>query len=219
MLTLTCESTHTHELSFARSLKTHIIASDAAGSASSMIGFGTVVGFSVVFSTCTIHCNLSIYYVNINTMKLRKFYLRYYPPGTTIVVMVVVMTGIILEFEDKQGDHIEPEIIQRCFDMLSLCPEYGKMMVMVVTCSTDIEALLDDLYAEEPAIPKSKRSHMRNLIMSTHCTVVVIVMMIELIEKLKPKPSDEHASYYLFKKMKPHDKGITCISFNKSGDR
>lgn len=68
-------------------------------------------------------------------MKLKKFLLRYYPPG------------IILEYVKTNG---EPEI--KSIDLLNLNEE------------TNVNELVDEILSEEPLIPQSKKHYLVNLI-------------------------------------------------------
>lgn len=70
-------------------------------------------------------------------MKLKKFLLRYYPPG------------IILEYVKNNGEQETKSI-----DLLNLTEE------------TDIDELVDDILKEEPLIPVNKRSYLVELILS-----------------------------------------------------
>eukprot|EP00292_Cryptomonas_paramecium_P003116 CAMPEP_0113666056 /NCGR_PEP_ID=MMETSP0038_2-20120614/2654_1 /TAXON_ID=2898 /ORGANISM="Cryptomonas paramecium" /LENGTH=620 /DNA_ID=CAMNT_0000581489 /DNA_START=122 /DNA_END=1983 /DNA_ORIENTATION=+ /assembly_acc=CAM_ASM_000170 len=67
-------------------------------------------------------------------MKLKRFLLRYYPPG------------IILEYETNG------EVKQKTLDLLEL------------TVETDVEALLNQIIRKEPLITESKRPHVRKLL-------------------------------------------------------
>merc|ERR1712070_549859 len=69
-----------------------------------------------------------------STMKLKRFLLRYYPPG------------IILEYE--QAD----ELRNKSIDLLNLSGE------------TDVELILDQIIQHEPLIKESRRSQLRKLI-------------------------------------------------------
>ena len=67
-------------------------------------------------------------------MKLKRFLLRYFPPG------------IILEYETNG------EVKQKTIDLLDL------------TVDTDAEVLLNRIMRQEPLIPESKRMYVRKLI-------------------------------------------------------
>jgi dynein assembly factor with WDR repeat domains 1 len=67
-------------------------------------------------------------------MKLKRFLLRYYPPG------------IILEYE--QAD----ELRNKSIDLLNLSGE------------TDVELILDQIIQHEPLIKESRRAQLRKLI-------------------------------------------------------
>ena len=77
-------------------------------------------------------------------MKLKKFLLRYYPPG------------IILEYQRNNG---EPET--KSIDLLNLTEEYSTVT------STNVDELVDDILQEEPLIPANKRGYLVELIHST----------------------------------------------------
>ena len=68
-------------------------------------------------------------------MKLKKFLLRYYPPG------------IILEYSKSNG---ESEI--KTIDLLNLNEE------------TDVQNLVDEILQEEPLIPQNKKHYLVKLI-------------------------------------------------------
>lgn len=68
-------------------------------------------------------------------MKLKKFLLRYYPPG------------IILEYVKSNG-----QIEVKSIDLLSLGED------------TNAEELVDDILNEEPLIPRSKKHYLVTLI-------------------------------------------------------
>jgi dynein assembly factor with WDR repeat domains 1 len=61
-------------------------------------------------------------------MKLKKFYLRYHPPG------------IILEYLKRNG-----VVETKCIDLLNLTPV------------TDIDRLIDQILLEEPLIQQSRK--------------------------------------------------------------
>merc|ERR1712166_1347773 len=67
-------------------------------------------------------------------MKLKRFLLRYYPPG------------IILEYEQAN------ELRNKSIDLLNLSAE------------TDVELILDQIIQHEPLIKESRRSQLRKLI-------------------------------------------------------
>ena len=70
-----------------------------------------------------------------NIMKLKKFLLRYYPPG------------VILLYE-QQGQQY-----QRTLDLLDLRP------------GTDVEALVAQIMQSEPLLTENRRKHLRGLIL------------------------------------------------------
>ena len=107
-------------------------------------------------------------------MKLKRFLLRYYPPG------------IILEFV-RSNQQIETKYI----DLLNLTPD------------TDVEALINQILMEEPAISSSKRPHLRKLIQ-------------KLMEKLYSSVSHQ---FQPFRTLKAHILPLTNCGFNKSGDK
>merc|ERR1712159_706582 len=69
-----------------------------------------------------------------SAMKLKRFLLRYYPPG------------IILEYEQAQ------ELRNKSIDLLNLSAE------------TDVELILDQIIQHEPLIKESRRAQLRKLI-------------------------------------------------------
>jgi dynein assembly factor with WDR repeat domains 1 len=70
-------------------------------------------------------------------MKLKRFHLRYNPPG------------IILEYLRKNG-----EIETKSIDLLNLTPE------------TDIDRLIDQILLEEPLISENRKPQLKKLIES-----------------------------------------------------
>jgi len=70
-------------------------------------------------------------------MKLKRFLLRYYPPG------------VILEYELRDKTRELKEI-----DLLHLTPD------------TDIDVIVNQIVFEEPLISESKKPHLRRLIYS-----------------------------------------------------
>jgi len=71
-------------------------------------------------------------------MKLKRFLLRYYPPG------------VILEYELRDKSREMKEI-----DLLHL------------TSSADVDVIVNQIVAEEPLISESKKPHLRKLLYST----------------------------------------------------
>ena len=71
-------------------------------------------------------------------MKLKRFLLRYYPPG------------IILEYELRDKSREMKEI-----DLLHL------------TANADVDVIVNQIVAEEPLISESKKPHLRKLLYST----------------------------------------------------
>lgn len=93
-------------------------------------------------------------------MKLKRFLLRYYPPG------------IILEYELRDGTREMKEI-----DLLHLTAEYAAAkylcMISLQTDSilmwwarSDIEVLVNQIVFEEPLISESRKPQLRRLIYS-----------------------------------------------------
>ncbi len=72
-------------------------------------------------------------------MKLKRFLLRYYPPG------------VILEYELRDKSREMKEI-----DLLHL------------TSSADVDVIVNQIVAEEPLISESKKPHLRKLLYSTY---------------------------------------------------
>ena len=71
-------------------------------------------------------------------MKLKRFLLRYYPPG------------VILEYELRDKSREMKEI-----DLLHL------------TANADVDVIVNQIVAEEPLISESKKPHLRKLLYST----------------------------------------------------
>lgn len=71
-------------------------------------------------------------------MKLKRFLLRYYPPG------------VILEYELRDKSREMKEI-----DLLHL------------TAEADVDVIVNQIVAEEPLITDSKKPHLRKLLYST----------------------------------------------------
>lgn len=95
-------------------------------------------------------------------MKLKRFLLRYYPPG------------IILEYELRDGTREMKEI-----DLLHLTAEYAHNLRIKyhLLCSfgtdavfllirSDIEVLVNQIVFEEPLISESRKPQLRRLIYS-----------------------------------------------------
>jgi len=100
--------------------------------------------------------------------------LRYYPPG------------IILEYIRSNGQGESKYI-----DLLNLTPQ------------TDVDALVDQILIEEPAISQSRKPQLRKLIL-------------KLMEKLQ---TNKNQRFELFKTLKAHILPLTNCAFNKSGDK
>ena len=79
-------------------------------------------------------------------MKLKRFLLRYYPPG------------IILEYVRSNG-----ETETKSIDLLNLTPEYG----VGQASSTDVDILVNQILFEEPVISESRKPQLKKLIYST----------------------------------------------------
>lgn len=90
-------------------------------------------------------------------MKLKRFLLRYYPPGKRcrqnchlrIYDTVVEGVGIILEYELKDKSKEMKEI-----DLLHL------------TAESDVDVIVNQIVFEEPLITESKKPHLRRMIYS-----------------------------------------------------
>mmetsp|Transcript_6897 Transcript_6897/g.23470 ORF Transcript_6897/g.23470 Transcript_6897/m.23470 type:complete len:101 (-) Transcript_6897:1162-1464(-) len=85
-------------------------------------------------------------------MKLKRFLLRYYPPG------------VILEYELRDKSRETKEI-----DLLHLSPEYVKLCVLKSPSAsrTDVEVLVNQVTFEEPLISDNRKPQLRRLIYST----------------------------------------------------
>jgi dynein assembly factor with WDR repeat domains 1 len=69
-------------------------------------------------------------------MKLKRFLLRYYPPG------------IILEYVKKNGETEDKSI-----DLLNLTAEYFPLLNL----RTDVEVLVNQILFEEPTISEQRK--------------------------------------------------------------
>jgi hypothetical protein len=79
-------------------------------------------------------------------MKLKKFLLRYYPPG------------ILLEYIRNNG-----EVETKSIDLLNLSAEYSPN-----NSRTDVDELVEEIASEEPIITESKKPQLKGLIESKH---------------------------------------------------
>jgi len=145
-------------------------------------------------------------------MKLKRFLLRYYPPG------------VILEYELRDKSREMKEI-----DLLHL------------TAEADVDVIVNQIVAEEPLISDSKKPHLRKLLYSTYCDLPLLTWVLspfkatcsplvfplssspfltplsaELIEKLETNDSSD---FFLFKILRAHILPLTNCAFNKSGDK
>jgi len=68
-------------------------------------------------------------------MKLKRFLLRYFPPG------------IILEYETKDQTRSQKEV-----DLLNLTPQ------------SDVEVMIEDIIAREPLVSENRKPQLRRLI-------------------------------------------------------
>eukprot|EP00435_Cladocopium_sp_Y103_P057340 s439_g19.t1 len=80
-------------------------------------------------------CRRSAGALGCQAMKLKRFLLRYYPPG------------IVLEYQRRNGD-----LETKCIDLLNLTPE------------TDVEVLINQIVFEEPLISENKKDTLRGMI-------------------------------------------------------
>ena len=130
--------------------------------------------------------------------QLKRFLLRYFPPG------------IILEYELRDKTREMKEI-----DLLHLTPE------------TDVEVLVNQIVCEEPLISDNRKPQLRRLVysacapsvatpISSRCDRVFPLACAELIEKLE---SNESGDFILFKILRAHILPLTNCAFNKSGDK
>lgn len=78
-------------------------------------------------------------------MKLKRFLLRYYPPG------------VILEYELRDKSREMKEI-----DLLHL------------TSEADVDVIVNQIVAEEPLISDSKKPHLRKLLYSTWLSLAAL---------------------------------------------
>ena len=84
-------------------------------------------------------------------MKLKRFLLRYYPPG------------IILEYELRDKSREMKEI-----DLLHL------------TANADVDVIVNQIVAEEPLISESKKPHLRKLLYSTYPENILPLCSVEI---------------------------------------
>lgn len=77
-------------------------------------------------------------------MKLKRFLLRYFPPG------------IILEYVKSNG-----EVETKSIDLLNLGPEF-------YLYSTDVDLLVNQIIFEEPVISESRKPQLKSLILSIY---------------------------------------------------
>ena len=128
-------------------------------------------------------------------MKLKRFLLRYYPPG------------IILEYE--QSGEVRAIALDACRapapDPLTPCLQLKNKAIDLLTldADTDVEVLINQVVRREALITETRKPQLRKLIY-------------KLIEK---QESQENQSFYLFKILRAHILPLTNCAFNKSGDR
>jgi dynein assembly factor with WDR repeat domains 1 len=72
-------------------------------------------------------------------------------------------------------------------------------------CSTDLDALCDQIVTNEPLISEARRPQLRRL-------------LLKLLEK-QMEGADGVRDFYLFKVLRAHILPLTNCAFNKSGDR
>lgn len=75
----------------------------------------------------------------------------------------------------------------------------------LLACSTDLDALCDQIVANEPLISEARRPQLRRL-------------LLKLLEK-QVEGGDGGRDFYLFKVLRAHILPLTNCAFNKSGDR
>lgn len=122
-------------------------------------------------------------------MRLRRFLLRYYPPGIT------------LEFEHSNGNTDSKTI-----DLLTLSPEYEHIFsphFTFLTFRTDLDALTADIVRQEALISEARKPQVRKLLE-------------KLVERMT---CDRKQLFYLFKMLRAHILPLTNCAFNKSGDK
>jgi len=142
-------------------------------------------------------------------MKLRRFLLRYYPPG------------IILEYE--QGGELKNKPV----DLLTLTPE------------SDVEVLVNQVVRQEQLISENRKpqvapapahrpaplaarppAHPPRTRLTDPPARAAAPQLRKLIYKLIEKiESHESQNFYLFKILRAHILPLTNCAFNKSGDR
>jgi dynein assembly factor with WDR repeat domains 1 len=81
-------------------------------------------------------------------MKLKRFLLRYYPPG------------IILEYIRSNGESETKSI-----DLLNLSAEYN-FISPILPQRTNVDQLVNEIVLEEPIISESKKPQLKSLIKS-----------------------------------------------------
>ena len=128
-------------------------------------------------------------------MKLKRFLLRYYPPG------------IILEYEQSGEVRARAPDARRAPapDPLTPCLQLKNKAIDLLTldADTDVEVLINQVVRREALITETRKPQLRKLIY-------------KLIEK---QESHENQSFYLFKILRAHILPLTNCAFNKSGDR
>ena len=100
-------------------------------------------------------------------MKLKRFLLRYFPPG------------VILEYELRDKSKELREI-----DLLNLTPEYYALTYLALICiklslfhlRSDVDVIVNQIALEDPLVTESKKPHLRRLVYSTSLLLFIIVI-------------------------------------------
>eukprot|EP00795_Rhopilema_esculentum_P016681 gene16681-8123_t len=120
-------------------------------------------------------------------MRLRRFLLRYYPPG------------IILEYEQSKT------LKTKSIDLLDLKPE------------SDVDAILDDIVAKEPLVTPSKMEQVRKLILHPVSETVSDSVFDPVFDPVSDPVSDPVFDPMFDPVLRAHILPLTNVAFNKSG--
>ena len=137
-------------------------------------------------------------------MKLKRFLLRYYPPG------------ILLEYVKSNGDKETKSI-----DLLNLSNELVSPFPAFEHCFILTELMLIFLFQKSYSRSLSflrarSRSSKPSLRVPTCSSLASNFLVAELIEKQESK---KFQSFQLYKTLKAHVLPLTNVAFNKSGDK
>jgi len=121
------------------------------------------------------------------------------------------MLGIILECREDE------EVFTKSIDLLTLTKEYLYIFPLVlISCSSDIDIILQQIVQQEPLITASKQAAVRGLLASMCYRFLSLIVFVELVEKM----SVEHfRPFQNTQVLRAHALPLTNCAFNKSGDR